>query len=171
MWDILKYYAVMEDVTKGKTPKYMITFQRGYFPEMEQLKGRDGSISFYLMENRKKANEIPDMYLQGKNSLNFTGLKWYTLPVDGVGYAYGNPSDAPTYGKDKKLNPFYDCRDDAYIFVIHQQKDAPRPYKIELMVLEHQKALSAAYCKAVKDGKLENVLQQLKGGGKWCTIK
>lgn len=161
--DILKFYAVMEDVTKGKTPKYMITFQRGYFPEMEQLKGKDGNINFYLMESRKKANVIPDMYLQGKNSLNFTGLKWYTLPVDGIGYAYGNPLDVPTYGKDKKVNPFYDCRDDAYIFVIHQEKDAPRPCKIELIVLGHQKALSAAYCKAVKDGKLNNVLQQLKG--------
>lgn len=161
--DILKYYAVMEDVTKGKTPKYEITRQRGYFPEMEQLKGKGGKISFYLMEGRKKANEIPDMYLQGKNSLNFTGLKWYCLPVEGVGYAYGGAMDAQTYGKDKKVNPFYDCRDDAYIFIVHQQKETTRPSMIELFVLEHQKALAAAYCKAVKDGKLNDIIQQLKG--------
>lgn len=160
--NILKYYAVMEDVTKGKTPKYMITFQRGYLPGMEQLKGKDGNINFYLMESRKKANEIPDMYLQGKNSLNFTGLKWYTLPVEGIGYAYGCPFDAPTYGKDKKVNPFYDCRDDAYIFIVHQ-KGTTRPSKIELIVLEHQKVLAAAYCKAAKDGKLNDMIQQIKG--------
>ena len=47
----IRYYALLVNTTqKGKkTPKFTISAQAGYYPPMEQLKGRDGQISMNLM--------------------------------------------------------------------------------------------------------------------------
>lgn len=57
----------MELVTGAKTPKYVITSQCGYYPPMEELRGRDGKISMFLMEKRAgQPSNTPPMYLQAK---------------------------------------------------------------------------------------------------------
>ena len=68
----IKFYAQMVYSTKkgAKTPKYTITSQAGYYPPMEDLKGRDGLISMFLMEKLKEKEEAPSMRLQAKDSLN-----------------------------------------------------------------------------------------------------
>ena len=75
----VKYYAKLVNTTQtGKvTPKYTITAQAGYYPPMEQLKGRDGLVSMNLMEKLKEGENVPSMRLQAKGSYNFTGLKEY----------------------------------------------------------------------------------------------
>ncbi len=163
----VRYYAKMVNTTqKGKkTPKYTITAQAGYYPPMEQLRGRDGQISMNLMEKLKEGDDVPSMRLQAKNSLNFTGLKDYFQDGKLSGFAYGYPLDKPTYSKDEKPNPFFDYKQDGFLFLIEQDEKDPTnltPTSIELVVLEGAKVLISAYCKQLVMGGFDEVLQALR---------
>ena len=163
----VRYYAKMVNTTqKGKkTPKYTITAQAGYYPPMEQLRGRDGQISMNLMEKLKEGDDVPSMRLQAKNSLNFTGLKDYFQDGKLSGFAYGYPLDKPTYSKDEKPNPFFEYKQDGFLFLIEQDEKDPTnltPTSIELVVLEGAKVLISAYCKQLVMGGFDEVLQALR---------
>ena len=124
----IRYYARMEDCTgNGKTPKYVITAQAGYFPPMEMIIGRDSKVSMYLQVSKdsgSKKDNAPAMKLQAKDSLNFTGLKEYFVDGKLSGFAYGYPLAAKTYSSKQKPNPFYEYKDDGYLFIVHQDKNA-----------------------------------------------
>jgi len=163
----VRYYAKMVNTTqKGKkTPKYTITAQAGYYPPMEQLRGRDGQISMNLMEKLKEGDNVPSMRLQAKNSLNFTGLKEYFMDGKLSGFAYGYPLDKPTYSKDNKPNPFYDYKQDGFLFLVEQDEKDPTnltPTSIELIVLDGAKVLISAYCKQLVMGGFDEALQALR---------
>lgn len=163
----IRYYAKMVNTTqKGKkTPKYTITEQAGYFPPMELLKGRDGKISMNLMEKLKDGDNVPSMRLQAKNSINFTGLKDYFIDGKLSGFAYGYPLDKNTYSKDEKPNPFYEYKEDGFLFIIHQDENNPTnliPTSIELIVLEGAKVLISAYCKQLVMGGFDEALLSLR---------
>ncbi len=164
----IRYYARLVNVTpKGKkTPKYTIVAQAGYYPPMEQLRGRDGLMSMNLMEKLKEGSNIPSMRLQAKNSLNFTGLKEYFEDGKLSGYAYGYPLDKPTYSKDNKPNPFYEYKEDGYLFIFYQDEKDPTnliPTRIEMVVLEGAKILVSAYCKQMRMGGFDEALAALRG--------
>lgn len=164
----IRYYARLVNVTpKGKkTPKYTIVAQAGYYPPMEQLRGRDGLVSMNLMEKLKEGSNIPSMRLQAKNSLNFTGLKEYFEDGKLSGYAYGYPLDKPTYSKDNKPNPFYEYKEDGYLFIFYQDEEDPTnliPTRIEMVVLEGAKILVSAYCKQMRMGGFDEALAALRG--------
>ena len=164
----IRYYARLVNVPpKGKkTPKYTIVAQAGYYPPMEQLRGRDGLVSMNLMEKLKEGSNIPSMRLQAKNSLNFTGLKEYFEDGKLSGYAYGYPLDKPTYSKDNKPNPFYEYKEDGYLFIFYQDEKAPTnliPTRIEMVVLEGAKILVSAYCKQMRMGGFDEALAALRG--------
>jgi hypothetical protein len=147
------------------TPKYTIVEQAGYYPPMEQLKGRDGQVSVNLMEKLKEGDNVPSMRLQAKNSLNFTGLKEYFIDGKLSGYAYGYPLDKPTYSKDERPNPFFEYKEDGFLFLIEQNKNDPTniiPTSIELVVLEGAKVLISAYCKQLVMGGFDEALQALR---------
>ena len=135
----IRYYARLEDCTgNGKTPKYVITAQAGYYPPMDEIVGRDGKISMYLQVSKdsgSKKDNAPAMKLQAKNSLNFTGLKDYFVNGRLSGFAYGYPNRAKTYSK---------------------------PSCIELLVVEGAKVLSAAYCKMLQMGGFGEALAALR---------
>ena len=163
----IRYYAKMVNTTqKGKkTPKFTISEAAGYYPPMEQLKGRDGQISMNLMEKLKEGDNVPSMRLQAKNSLNFTGLKEYFIDGKLSGYAYGYPLDRPTYSNDEKPNPLFEYKDDGFLFVIHTDESDPTsivPVAIELIVLEGAKVLISAYCKQLVMGGFDEALQALR---------
>ena len=163
----IRYYAKMVNSTrKGKkTPKYTIIAQAGYYPPMELLRGRDGKISMNLMEKLKEGDNVPSMRLQAKNSLNFTGLKEYFQDGKLSGFAYGYPLDKPTYSKDEKQNPFFDYRQDGFLFLIEQDDKDPTnltPTSIELVVLEGAKVLISAYCKQLVMGGCNAALAALR---------
>lgn len=163
----VRYYAKMVNTTqKGKkTPKYKITAQAGYYPPMELLRGRDGQISMNLMEKLKEGDNVPSMRLQAKNSLNFTGLKDYFQDGKLSGFAYGYPLDKQTYSKDEKPNPFFDYKQDGFLFLIEQDEKDPTnltPTSIELVVLEGAKVLISAYCKQLVMGGFDEALQALR---------
>ena len=163
----IRYYAKMVSTTqKGKKiPKYTITTQAGYYPPMKLLRGRDGQISMNLMEKLKEGDNVPSMRLQAKNSLNFTGLKDYFQDGKLSGFAYGYPLDKPTYSKDEKPNPFFDYKQDGFLFLIEQNEKDPTnltPTSIELVVLEGTKVLISAYCKQLVMGGFDEALQALR---------
>ena len=168
----IRYYARMEDCTGyGKTPKYVITAQAGYYPPMDEITGRDGKVSMYLQVSKdsgSKKDNAPAMKLQAKDSLNFTGLKDYFVNGRLSGFAYGYPLSAETYGSKRKHNPFYDYKDDGFLFIIHQDQTAAseaqkiKPAFIELIVLEGAKVLISAYCKQLVMGGFDEVLKALR---------
>ena len=166
----IRYYACMKNNTgTGKTPKYVITAQAGYYPPMDEIVGKDGKISMYLQANERsggsKKSNAPAMKLQAKNSLNFTGLKDYFVDGRLSGYAYGYPFDKTTYSKDNKPNRYIDFKNDGFLFKIHQDetdKENPIPTKIEMLVIARGKAVIASYCKMLVEGGFDDVLNELR---------
>ena len=163
----IRYYAKMVNTTQTgkKTPKYTIIAQAGYYQPMEKLAGKDGLINLYLMEKLREGENVPSMRMQAKNSLNLTGLKEYFKDGKLSGYAYGYPLDKPTYSKDEKPNPFYEYKQDGFLFVIQQDEHNPEnqvPTCIELIVLEGAKVLISAYCKQLVMGGFKEALEQLR---------
>ena len=163
----IRYYAKMVNTTqKGKkTPKFTIVEQAGYYPPMEHLKGRDGLVSMNLMEKLREGDNVPSMRLQAKNSLNFTGLKEYFVDGKLSGFAYGYPLDKPTYSEKSKPNPFFEYKEDGFLFLIEQNEKDPAdliPASIELVVLEGAKVLISAYCKQLIMGGFDEALQALR---------
>ena len=163
----IRYYAKMVNTTQKdkKTPKFTIIAQAGYYPPMELLKGKDGHISMNLMEKLKEGSNVPSMRLQAKNSLNLTGLKDYFQDGKLSGFAYGYPLDKPTYSKDSKPNPFFEYRQDGFLFRVYQDEQDPQnviPTSIEFVVLDGAKVLISAYCKQMVMGGFDEALQALR---------
>ena len=163
----IRYYAKLVNTTQTgkKTPKYTIVTQAGYYPPMEQLKGRDGLVSMNLMEKLKEGENVPSMRLQAKGSYNFTGLKEYFQDGKLSGFAYGYPDPRPTYSSMNKPNPFFECKQDGYLFLIQADQSDPTntiPTSIELIVLENAKVLISAYCKQLVMGGFDEALLQLR---------
>jgi len=165
----IRYYARLDfDPASKKTPKYVITAEAGYYPPMEQLKGRDGKVSMFLMDKLKEGANVPSMRLQAKNSLNFTGLKDYFVDGKLSGYAYGYPLADATYSKDGKPNPFFEYKEDGFLFLVGQdekaatEQDKIRPSYFELVVLEGAKVLVSSYCKSLLMGGFDDTLELLR---------
>lgn len=165
----IRYYAKMVyDTSSKKTPKYVIKAQAGYYPPMEQIKGGNGLISMYLMEKLKDGANVPSMRLQAKDSLNFTGLKEYFIDGRLSGFAYGYPLTDRIYSSKKKENPFYEYRDDGYLFIVRQSENANtapekiKPIAIELIVLEGAKVLISSYCKQLMMGGFDDTIKSLR---------
>ena len=163
----IRYYAKLVNSTDNgkKTPKYTIIGESGYYPPMEHLRGRDNKISMNLMEKLKEGSNVPSMRLQAKNSLNFTGLKEYFQDGEISGFAFGYPDDKPTSSSKNKPNPFYEYREDGYLFLIHQDENNPQnliPVSIELMVLEGAKVMISSYCKMLSLGGFDEALMSAR---------
>lgn len=163
----IRFYARMVNTTQeGKaTPKYTIVGAAGYYPPMEQLRGRDNKVSMNLMEKLKEGENVPSMRLQAKGSLNFTGLKEWFTNCKLSGFAYGYPMKEPVYSSKNKPNPFYDYRNDGYLFVVHQDQSNPEnniPTEIELIVLEWGRWQISAYCKMLVMGGFNEALNDLR---------
>lgn len=165
----IRYYARLNyDTASKKTPKYVVTAEAGFYLPMEQLKGRNGKVSMYLMEKLKEGANVPSMRLQAKDSLNFTGLKDYFVGGKLSGYAYGYPLQDATYSAKNKPNPFVEYKQDGFLFLIHQDEKAAteqekiRPSYIELIVLEGAKVLISSYCKSLLIGGFDEALKSLR---------
>lgn len=163
----IKYYALFKLLNNGtKTPKFSISKCCGYYPPMNELVGRDGKVSMYLMESSQSGSneDAPPMKLQAKNSLNFTGLKDYFVDGRLSGFAWGCPYDSTTYKcKGKKApNPFSNYRQDGFLFIIHTNENDSIVTCIELIVLDGAKILMPAYCKQLQMGGFNEEIQSLR---------
>lgn len=158
-------YLCLTKVQGVKTPKYGASHILGYYPPFDKLASKDGSINFYLMSKREgQPSNTPPMNLQGKNSINITGLKDYYLDDGKIsGYAYGYPPIGETYGTKKpRPNPFADNSKDAFLFLIHQGENDAEPTKIEMLVLQDAKVLAPSYCKMLMMGGFDGQLAELR---------
>ena len=165
------YYARLSLERNGsKTPKYVITATAGNYAPMEKLKGRDGRVSMFLVPKTSYKSSAPQMRLQAKNSLNFTGLKDYFIDGKLSGYAYGYAPAVQTYtvkGKEKP-NPLYGYENDGFLFIIHQDETSTSeaekiiPSETELIVLEGAKVLIPSYCKQLCMGGFDEILNYLR---------
>lgn len=165
----IRYYAKMEyDTNSKKTPKYVIKAEAGFYEPMEHIKGRNGLVSMYLMEKLKDGANVPSMRLQAKGSLNFTGLKDYFIDDKLSGFAYGYPLTDKVYSSKKIENPFYEYREDGFLFIINQNQTAAtaaeqiRPTFIELIVLDGAKVLIPSYCKQLTMGGFDEAINLLR---------
>ena len=163
----IKYYARLDYCqSSGETPKYTITAECGFMPEMEQLRGKDGKVSMYFRKKIKDdKSSTPPMMLQAKNSLNFTGLKDYWLDSKMSGFCFGYPDPRQTYSSKNKPNPLFPCKDDGFLFVVHDS-DTPqaqmKPSAFELIVIEGGKLMISAYCKQLVMGGFDEALKPLR---------
>ena len=164
----VRYYARLENSTeKGKkTPRFTITAHAGCYPPMDDLKGRNGLISMNLLpQSREDNSSTPPMKLQAKSSLNFTGLMDYWVEGKMSGFAYGYPLQRQTYSSKNKPNPFFDYKDDGFLFIIHCDEKDPTnitPTCIELIVLEGARVLVSSYCKMLAMGGFDDALSALR---------
>ncbi len=113
----------------------------------------------------KESPSTPPMKLQGKGSLNLTGLKYYFIDGKLSGYACGNPNPNPTYkykGKDR-INPFYaNNRNDGFLFIVKTEPDNLIPSSFEMMVLSNAKPVIASYLQMLKLGGFNEVLESMR---------
>lgn len=166
---IVFYGRLDFDSKSGKSPKYTLTRLWGDYPPMNALKGRDSMVSMYLLPKREtQSSDCPQMHLQAKASLNLTGLKDYFINSKLSGFAFGFPPSTPTYSSKNKPNPFYSCKNDGFLFIVHQDKEAPtpaeqqRPDYIEMIVLQGARVLAGSYCKQLSAGGFDDVLNVLR---------
>ena len=163
-------YAKLERVINPNkettSPRYDITALSGYYEPMEQLKNTKGQIAMYLMSKLKGGEQVPAMRLQAKNSLNFTGLKDYFTDDKISGFAYGYPMADKVYSKKELTNPFYEYRNDGFLFIVHCEEHtkgkAITPTTIELIVLEDAKVLIASYTKQLLMGGFDEAIKLLR---------
>lgn len=172
------YYAkFVYDNKSGKSPLYLRVKVCGYYPPLERLtfsQGRNkGKIGFYLMGVREEQPlNAPKLSLQAVKSLNFTGLKG-CVTLDGV--AYGFPSSEVTYSKNKLPNPFYEYREDGYLFVFHQdqKQETPSerllPTSFELLILEGGKKLISSYFQQMQLGYYDALLKECREKAVLCA--
>lgn len=162
--NILFYGKMVNTTRQGmKSTRYTIEEQAGFYAPMEELRGRDGKISMYLLEKLKEGLHVPSVRLQAKNSLNLTGLKDYYANGKLSGYAYGYPYDKETYSKKERPNPFYEYREDGFLFIIHQDgQGSATPTSIEMLVLEGAKVVVGGYCKQLAFGGFDAELKRLR---------
>lgn len=164
----IKYYAKMTYTGTTSTPKYVVTSSTGDYPPMEALVGKDGKISMYLVRSIKEGENTPNIRLQAKNSLNFTGLKHYFVDGQLTGAAYGYPPKDKFYSKKNIPNPFYEYREDGFLFIIDFGDDVaglPQsavPQTIELMVLDRAKPLIGDYCRSLLLGGFNAEIARLR---------
>lgn len=100
----------------------------------------------------KELSKLKDYFVNGKLS----------------GFAYGYPLADKTYSTKKKNNPFFEYKDDGFLFIIHQDSKAItetekiRPSSIELIVLDSAKVLISSYCKQLMMGGFDEMLNSLR---------
>lgn len=159
----IRYYAFMQLVNNGnKTPKYEINQSVGDYAPMNKLRGKNGKISMYLMHKISNKENAPEYYLQAKDSLNFTGLKNYFIKNKPSAFAYGYPNSNRTYSKDNKINPFFEYKKDAFLFIMQFDAVASTPKNIELIVLKGGGCLIELHLKALIDGGYNGILQEYR---------
>lgn len=167
-------YAKLERIKNldGKTARYDCTAFAGFYQPFKELENNKGELFFYLLRNRKDTSSTPELYLQGKGSINLTGLYHYWEDGKMSGFCSGYPSTKEWLASKKPIkNPFYENhKNDCFLFIIHQNGNTPTPTNIEVIVLKDAKVLSDAYRKQLKLGGFDEELRQLREQAKGFNL-
>lgn len=164
------FYGNFELIEGNKTtPIYELTKCVGSYAPFEVApiyNVRNKTISLYLGKAINDNPNAPAMRVY-KSSLNVTGLKDLFKKGALTGCAYGYPPVTQYYGdKAPRPNPFYSYRTDAFLFVIHYDKQRgikdTTPRKIEILVLEGARVLIPLYAKQLQIGGFDLELERLR---------
>lgn len=150
----------------AKVPRLDLTRLAGYYKPLQSLTNKNGQIFIYIQEAKDRINS-PDerraeRYLQGKDSLNLSSvylLRRSTPESPFVGY--GNPDRSKTFSKSHKPNPFYECRDDGFLFLI-----APDWQTIEILVVTNGYNTIQGNAKGLADGAYNEALETMREAAK-----
>lgn len=144
-----------------KTPRYDVTAMAGATMCFDRLKNKKGMIVFYLIPTKeisKKYDRIADHNLQAKDSYNFSGLYLLEQVDNEPIVGFGNPMQDETFGKWRKTNnPFYEARDDGYLFLIQ-----PDWKQIEIFVVRGGGGSIIANAQSLKDGFFVNEMERIR---------
>ena len=171
----LKFAQLTDEVKKNhcikvgaKVPRYDLIEMAGYYKPLESMKNQKGQIVTWLNETRgiidSPDNRRADRYLQGKSSLNISSVFLLDNSVntsDSYIIGYGTPNRAETYSKDKKPNPFYESRNDGFIFLIKSDWST-----IEILVVPDGCNTILGNAKALADGVYNEALNTMRATAK-----
>jgi len=166
--------STKKDGTESKTPRYVVTEQAGYFKPLRLIKNAKDEIIMYLQRNDKcnpnsKAEIRLQCQLKGYGSLNFSSVYLENLKIGEMMIGYGEPDTKEIFTKkDKKTgkeieypNPFYDNREDGYLFLI-----APDYKTIEILIVPNSRYLIQGVAKQLADGQFNEALKQMRDTAK-----
>lgn len=146
----------------GAVPRYDLTRFTGCLPGLEALTNKKGQVVMYLQSTRGLINSPDgrraDCFLMAKGSLNFSSLYLLARPDTTAPFVgFGNPMSAKTYGAEAKQNPFYECRNDGYIFIV-----SPDWRKIEILIVPNGKFTIIGQATMVQRGELQEALDAVR---------
>jgi hypothetical protein len=183
---MFSYYLKLErlktpkkDGSERKTPAYTGTLQAGYFKPSESLKNASGDIVMYCQRNDKcNPNSKSELRLQCKGSINFSSIYFLNIDACKLMTGYGEPPFEKMF-KPKKVkntdggikkeverpNPFYENRNDGYLFIVALGGDNI-PETIEILVMSDGRHLIQGYAKQLADGQFTDALNQIRSTAK-----
>ena len=169
----MKFEQLPDDVKKrnyikvgAKVPRLDLTRLAGYYKPLQSLTNKNGQIYLYIQEAKDRINS-PDerraeRYLQGKDSLNFSSVYLLQHPdPESPFIGYGNPDRSKTFSKNHKPNPFYDNRDDGFLFLI-----APDWKTVEILVVTNGYNTIQGNAKGLADGVYNEALETMRAAAK-----
>ncbi len=152
----------------AKVPRYDLTRFAGYYKPLQSLINAKGQLCLYL-NGTTGIIDSPDerraeRYLQGKDSLNFSSVYLLNNPTttdSGYIVGFGNPNRSQTYSKAHKPNPFYECRDDGFLFLI-----APDWKTLEIIVVTSGYNTIQGNAKGLADGVYNEAIETMREAAK-----
>lgn len=147
----------------AKNLRYDLIRYDGYSKGVETLTTAKGLFYLSLLDNRGivKGHEerMAEKRLQAPKSVNFSSIYLTDkMTSDGLMIAFGNPPSSRTYGgKTPKENPFYDERNDGFVFLI-----SPDWKWMEIVIVKDGEPCVQAYCQKFADGKLDDFLTRVR---------
>jgi len=145
----------------ANVPRFDVTHIAGYYEPFEALKNSKGQIILYLNETKgvikSPDNRRADRFLMGKNSLNISSIFLYRNSIYLVGY--GNPYSSRYYGKQRNINPFFEYRNDGFLFLI-----SPDWKKIDFFVIKNGKNTIIEHAQKLVNGYYDEVIKSMREG-------
>jgi hypothetical protein len=171
--------TLKKDGTRSKTPRYVVTAHAGHAKWFEALKNAKNEIVMYYQRNDKcNPNSKAETRLQCKDSINFSSIYLLDMKIAETLIGYGEPPITKTFekkDKDGKIteypNPFYDDRNDGYLFIITPDTDETTevvnaPKTIEIIVVHNGRYLIQGFAKELIDGQFNEALEQIRKSAK-----
>lgn len=146
------FYGSFAIAGSTATPKYMLNQWLGKYPPLKNLVGRDGKISVYLQTPISESSGAPQYRLQGKSSINITGL-W---PC-GNGVYFGQPPRGQSYSAKQRENPFAGHEMDGFLFIF-----APDMTSFEMLVFSGQRLTIGQIAQAVANGCYQREIKDME---------
>ena len=157
-----------QSIRNGKettTPRYVVIAQSGYFKPLQEIKNAKDEIVMYYQRNDKcNPNSKAETRLQCKGSVNFSSVYLDNLKIGEMLIGSGEPPQTRELKdgkKGSKPNPFFESKDDGYLFVI-----SPELNTIEIIVVPNGRYLIQGVAKQLADGQFNDALSQMRDTAK-----